>query len=81
MIEARAAGKETPQVEAAAPKASNVVNLMDVLQRSLEQSKKSRGDDDTGKRSAREPAAHATSSASAAEPKPKKTARRKKSAA
>jgi DNA end-binding protein Ku len=82
MIEARAAGKEAPQVEAAAPKASNVVNLMDVLQRSLEQSKKARGDDDaTGKRSAKAPAAHAATSASAAEPKPKKTARRKKSAA
>jgi DNA end-binding protein Ku len=38
MIEARAAGKEVPAEEAARPAASNVVNLMDVLQRSLEAS-------------------------------------------
>ena len=39
MIEARAAGKELPRGKAKAPVATNVVNLMDVLQRSLEQSK------------------------------------------
>ncbi|MBD5606209.1 MAG: Ku protein [Candidatus Eremiobacteraeota bacterium] len=69
MIEARAAGKETPQAEVAAPKASNVVNLMDVLQRSLEESKK-RGPGSNDKKST-----HAT------EAKAKKTTRRKKSAA
>ncbi len=40
MIEARAAGKDVPKAKAKAPAATNVVNLMDVLQRSLEQSKK-----------------------------------------
>jgi len=43
MIEARAAGKELPEAPAARPKAGNVVNLMDVLQRSLEESSKRRG--------------------------------------
>ena len=42
MIEARAAGKEVPAGEPARPAASNVVNLMDVLQRSLEASSKRR---------------------------------------
>jgi DNA end-binding protein Ku len=69
MIEARAAGKETPQAEPSAPKASNVVNLMDVLQRSLEQSKK------------RDAPAAAKSADAEENAKPKKTARRKKSAA
>lgn len=40
MIEARAHGKEVPKGKAKAPAATNVVNLMDVLQRSLDQSKK-----------------------------------------
>jgi DNA end-binding protein Ku len=73
MIEARAAGKETPEVETKAPKAGNVVNLMDVLQRSLEESKKRGG----------APARSADRSEARAEPeaKPKKTARRKTSAA
>ena len=39
MIEARVAGQELPRGKAKAPAATNVVNLMDVLQRSLEQSK------------------------------------------
>jgi DNA end-binding protein Ku len=43
MIEARVAGQEVPKAEAAAPRADNVVNLMDVLQKSLEESKKQRG--------------------------------------
>jgi DNA end-binding protein Ku len=42
MIEARAAGKDVPAGEPARPAASNVVNLMDVLQRSLEASSKRR---------------------------------------
>ncbi|MBV8282366.1 MAG: Ku protein, partial [Candidatus Eremiobacteraeota bacterium] len=39
MIEARASGKHVPRARAKAPEATNVVNLMDVLQRSLAQSK------------------------------------------
>ncbi|MBD5636127.1 MAG: Ku protein, partial [Candidatus Eremiobacteraeota bacterium] len=74
MIEARAAGKETPEAETPAPKASNVVNLMDVLQRSLEESKKSRGAAPKPK------GAGAAAKSDEAESKPKK-ARRKKSAA
>jgi DNA end-binding protein Ku len=86
MIEARAAGKETPEVETKAPKASNVVNLMDVLQRSLEESKKRGGGGAPAKRggSAATSAADDREGRSAAEEaaaKPKKTARRKKSAA
>jgi DNA end-binding protein Ku len=71
MIDARAAGKETPKAETSAPKASNVVNLMDMLQRSLEQTKKRTG------------SVRASDDASdKAEEKPKKTAaRRKRSAA
>ena len=42
LIEARAKGKAIPQGRAKAPAATNVVNLMDVLQRSIEQSKKGR---------------------------------------
>jgi DNA end-binding protein Ku len=59
MIEARAAGKEVPAGEAPRPAASNVVNLMDVLQRSLEASSKRRptadsvSEDDEGKPSAK----------------------------
>jgi DNA end-binding protein Ku len=41
MIEARAAGKELPKVKKA-PARSKVVNLMDVLAQSLEESKKRR---------------------------------------
>ena len=40
MIEARAAGQEAPKGKAAPAPRSNVVNLMDVLQKSLEESKK-----------------------------------------
>ena len=40
MIEARAAGKELPKGETRAAVRDNVVNLMDVLQKSLEASKK-----------------------------------------
>jgi DNA end-binding protein Ku len=42
MIEARAQGKELPKAKKAAPR-SKVVNLMDVLAQSLEESKKRRG--------------------------------------
>lgn len=43
MIEARAAGKTLPAGETKAPVRDNVVNLMDVLQKSLEASKKRGG--------------------------------------
>jgi DNA end-binding protein Ku len=68
MIEARAAGKQTEAAPTKAPRRDNVVNLMDVLQKSLEASKKERG---TGARS----------NGKATSEKPKKTAKRKKSAA
>ncbi|MDQ6826049.1 MAG: Ku protein [Candidatus Eremiobacteraeota bacterium] len=42
MIEARAAGKEVPKAKTKAPPRSSVVNLMDVLQQSLEETKKHR---------------------------------------
>ncbi len=42
MIEARAAGKDMPKAASKAPARSSVVNLMDVLQQSLEQTKKHR---------------------------------------
>ncbi|MDP9017280.1 MAG: Ku protein, partial [Candidatus Eremiobacteraeota bacterium] len=41
MIEARAAGKELPKAKKSAPRAT-VVNLMDVLQQSLDETKKHR---------------------------------------
>jgi DNA end-binding protein Ku len=44
MIEARAAGKELPKAPKKAPARGKVVNLMDVLQQSLEESKKQRGE-------------------------------------
>ncbi|HMD02063.1 MAG TPA: Ku protein, partial [Candidatus Baltobacteraceae bacterium] len=65
MIEARAAGKQTPEAPAKAPARDNVVNLMDVLQKSLEASKKSRS----------------ATGASEEDEKPKKRVRRKSSAA
>jgi len=43
LVEARAKGKSIPSTRAKAPEATNVVNLMDVLQRSIEESKKGRG--------------------------------------
>ena len=66
MIEARAAGKELPKAKKSAPRAT-VVNLMDVLQQSLDETKKHR-------------AARETTS-SAASGGTKKTTRRKKKAA
>ena len=58
MIEARAAGKELPQPKKA-PRPSKVVNLMDVLAQSLEESKKARAD--RSKEQAPKRAAHAAS--------------------
>jgi DNA end-binding protein Ku len=70
MIEARAAGQEAPKGKAAPAPRSNVVNLMDVLQKSLEESKK---------RSSASAAARGGEEHEAA--KPKKPVRRKSSAA
>jgi DNA end-binding protein Ku len=66
MIEARAAGKSLPSAKPKVARSDKVVNLMDVLQQSLEQSRKR---DTTDKRGGEE------------EEKPKRTTRRKKSAA
>src|ERR1700733_1992311 len=65
MIDARVAGEEVTAPETKKPAATNVVNLMDVLQRSLEQSKR-------GNTAAKAPAAK--KSAAAAKPKRKKSA-------
>ena len=83
MIEARAAGGEAPQAEAPAPRRDNVVNLMDVLQKSLEASK-GRASGDAARSHAAQPASERETEESGAEAdaKPaKKPARRKKSAA
>ena len=85
MIEARANGEEIEKPEVSKPAATNVVNLMDVLQRSLEQSKQRRkkgasADDEeeaAEERPAKRGAARKTAakkSAHAAKPKRKKTA-------
>jgi DNA end-binding protein Ku len=74
MIDARAAGKEVPQGETKKPERDNVVNLMDVLQKSLEATKRSRGE---GERAAGKPAASAAKSDAE---KPKKTKRRSSAA-
>jgi DNA end-binding protein Ku len=52
MIEARAAGQVLPKGKVKPIEATNVVNLMDVLQKSLDQSKKGRGEAPAGKRAA-----------------------------
>ena len=71
MIDARAAGKEIPKAKGKAPVRDNVVNLMDVLQKSLDQSKRTRGNGSRNGRTAE----------AASDEKPKKTAKRKSSAA
>jgi len=71
MIEARAAGKEIPEEPVKRVATSNVVNLMDVLQRSLEQSSKRReGEAEGGTKRA----GSKKKSAVAAKPKRKKSA-------
>jgi DNA end-binding protein Ku len=78
MIEARANGEDIEAPAVHKPAATNVVNLMDVLQRSLEQSKarRSRGgsaaDDD--EKPAKRGGAKAKKTAAAAKPKRKKSA-------
>ncbi|HEX3463398.1 MAG TPA: Ku protein [Candidatus Elarobacter sp.] len=86
MIEARANGEEIEKPEVSKPAATNVVNLMDVLQRSLEQSKQRRkkgaAADDEEEAAEERPAAKrggtrktaAKKSAHGAKPKRKKTA-------
>ena len=66
MIDARVAGEHVTAPETKKPAATNVVNLMDVLQRSLEQSKRGGA--------AAKPKAAPKKSASAAKPKRKKSA-------
>jgi DNA end-binding protein Ku len=66
MIDARAAGKTLPSLKAKATRSDKVVNLMDVLQQSLEQTRKGR---------------HSSDADETEEEKPKKTPRRKRSAA
>ncbi len=72
MIDARAAGKEIPASEAAAPKRDNVVDLMDILQKSLEQSKRG------GSANAKDPSSEAAADDAAEKKKP---AKRRRSAA
>ena len=77
MIDARVAGEEVSAPEAKRSAPTNVVNLMDVLQRSLEQSKKGGtvAAPASAKTAAHKPAAtSAKKSASAAKPKRKKKA-------
>jgi DNA end-binding protein Ku len=85
MIEARANGEEIEKPEVHKPAATNVVNLMDVLQRSLEQSKQRRKkgasaddeDEAAEERSAKRGGTRKTAakkSAHAAKPKRKKSA-------
>ena len=84
MIEARANGEEIEAPEVHRPAATNVVNLMDVLQRSIEQSKarkKGRAADDDEADAEEKPAKRGAtaskakkSSTSTAKPKRKKTA-------
>lgn len=69
MIDARAAGKEIPKAKGKVPARDNVVNLMDVLQKSLDESKRARGGGRNGR------------STGEADEKPKKTTKRKSSAA
>jgi DNA end-binding protein Ku len=77
MIEARVAGEDVAAPEAKRPAATNVVNLMDVLQRSLEQNRDREAPSANG--SAKKAAATAAAparkkSANAAKPKRKKSA-------
>jgi DNA end-binding protein Ku len=75
MIDARVAGEEITAPETKRPAATNVVNLMDVLQRSLEQTKKGGGAPAPSRAkavAASKPAAR--KAASAAKPKRKKSA-------
>jgi DNA end-binding protein Ku len=81
MIEARANGEDIEAPAVHKPAATNVVNLMDVLQRSLEQSKARRGrggsaadEDEADEKPAKRGGAKAKKTAPAAKPKRKKSA-------
>lgn len=74
MIEARVAGEEVSVSEAKPRVATNVVNLMDVLQRSLEQSKRGGGGMSARPKAVSSAKSAPKKSASAAKPKRKKTA-------
>jgi DNA end-binding protein Ku len=81
MIEARANGEDVEAPAVHKPAATNVVNLMDVLQRSLEQSKarRTRGgsaadEDEADEKSAKRGGAKAKKTAAAAKSKRKKSA-------
>ena len=76
MIEARIAGEEVAAPEVKRPAATNVVNLMDVLQRSLEQSRKGGAASGTakGEPAAKKGPARKKTAANAAKPRRKKTA-------
>jgi DNA end-binding protein Ku len=81
MIEARANGEDIEAPAVHKPAATNVVNLMDVLQRSLEQSKarRSKGhtaddEDEADEKPAKRGSAKGKKTASAAKPKRKKSA-------
>jgi len=81
MIEARANGEDIEKPAVHKPAATNVVNLMDVLQRSLEQSKQRRkggaaadDEDETGSGKSTKRKTSAKKSANAAKPKRKKKA-------
>jgi DNA end-binding protein Ku len=80
MIEARVNGEEVEAPAVHKPAATNVVNLMDVLQRSLEQSKARRksgaatGDYEADEKPAKRGSAKAKKTATAAKPKRKKSA-------
>ena len=73
MIEARAEGKAVPAATGKAPAAGNVVDLMDVLQRSLAETQKLRGDGETAKPSARK-AASEKAEAKTTKPRRKRSA-------
>jgi DNA end-binding protein Ku len=74
MIDARAAGTTVDAPAATRPAATNVVNLMDVLQRSLEQSQAAKENASAATAPAAPAASARKKSASAAKPKRKKSA-------
>jgi DNA end-binding protein Ku len=79
MIEARANGEQIEAPEIHKPQATNVVNLMDVLQRSLEQSKARRkkgasADEDEAEAKPAKSTSASRKKTPAAKPKRKKTA-------
>jgi DNA end-binding protein Ku len=72
MIEARAAGRDVQEAPAKRAPSNNVVNLMDVLQRSLEESSKRHGDEKPA--TTKKTASAKKTAASGAKPKRKTSA-------